>query len=324
MKSAIEFQSALAAEMRKFVELRQLSGSDYQSQTLLLSYFDKFLVKETANKPFISRDVFERYLLTCSHLKDRVRANRISVIRQFCQYVAQSDSRCYVPEATRVRSSNESFCPHIFTKEEITALLNHATQLKPDNSLRPLTNFTLFALLYSTGVRIGEALAFNVEDFYPKEQRLHIRRGKYRKARWVPLSDSISSALQSYIFEREKKALLIVNSPLFMSLKLTRLSHPSVQSVFDTLLKQCKINSSGGKKPRIHDLRHTFAVHRLLQWYRDGSDVNSKLPALATYMGHVSIHSTQVYLHSTPELLEEVNKKFLSHYQLNICNGETL
>jgi len=103
-------------------------------------------------------------------------------------------------------------------------------------------------------------------------------------------------------------------TPLFLNERSRRLHHCTVNQTFRHLLRQCAIHHRKHSGPRIHDLRHTFAVHRLLAWYRDGKDVNARLPYLATYMGHVDVHSTQVYLQATPELIEEVDHRFHKHY----------
>jgi len=158
-------------------------------------------------------------------------------------------------------------------------------------------------------------MALNLENFHSTDERLHIAEGKFRKARWVPLSPSTSRALEQYVRKRLKIKPRSPDSPLFLNQRSRRLHHPTVNQTFRHLLRQCGIqHSKHAAGPRIHDLRHTFAVHRLLGWYRDGQDVNSRLAWLATYMGHVDIHSTQVYLQPTAELIEQVNRRFYNHY----------
>jgi len=169
-------------------------------------------------------------------------------------------------------------------------------------------------LLYSTGIRIGEAFALNLEDFHSDQPSLWIAEGKFRKARWVPLSSSTSQALQQYVQTRQKISPRSPDSPLFLSRRSRRLHYSAVNYTFRNLLKQSGIPHHKHTGPRIHDLRHTFAVHRLLAWYRDGQDVNARLPWLATYMGHVDIHATQVYLRPTAELMEQVDRRFYQHY----------
>ena len=262
----------------------------------------------------MSREITDSYQQSLSHLAPRTRSNRFSVLRQLCQYLARSNPYGYVPEPLRVIPSQGSHPPHIYSHSEIHALLTAASKLPPANSLRPHTYRTLLGLLYSTGIRIGEALALNQEDFQEAEQRLYIAQGKFRKARWVPLSASTSQALQQYLHKRLKIKPCSPDSPLFLNQRSRRLTPCTVNQIFRYLLGQCGICHSKLTGPRIHDLRHTFAVERLLAWYRDGQDVNARLPWLATYMGHVDLHSTQVYLQATPELIEQVDRRFHNHY----------
>jgi integrase len=109
------------------------------------------------------------------------------------------------------------------------------------------------------------------------------------------------------------------DSPLLLNQRRRRMRPSSVRDTFEKLLEECKIQWIRGIGPRIHDIRHTFAVHRLLAWYRDGEDVNARLPALATYMGHVKISSTRVYLQPTADLLGEVDRRFHDHYLNHIA-----
>lgn len=309
-----KLQSSLAVEIQNFINLRRLSGTDYQSQVQLLGYFDRFLFEQQWSELRMSREITDSYQQSLSHLAPRTRSNRFSVLRQLCQYLARSNPYGYVPEPLRVIPSQGSHPPYIYSHSEIHALLTAASKLPPANSLRPYTYQTLLGLLYSTGIRIGEALALNREDFQEAEQRLYIAQGKFRKARWVPLSASTSQALQQYLHKRLLMGPCSLDSPLFLNQRSRRLTPCTVHQTFHYLLRQCGICHSKLTGPRIHDLRHTFAVERLLAWYRDGQDVNARLPWLATYMGHVDLHSTQVYLQATPELIAQVYQRFHNHY----------
>jgi site-specific recombinase XerD len=319
---ALEFHSPLGHQVRSFISLRQLSGTDYQSQALLLSYFDRFLSEEKLETPPITRQITDRYLQTLSHLAPRVRYNRFCVVRQLCRYLLRTDPLTYVPEPMRTIASQAAHQPYIYSEAEIGALLTAAAELPPPGSLRPLTYRALLGLLYSTGIRIGEALALNLEDFYEAQQRLYIAEGKFHKARWVPLSTTTCQALQGYVDGRLRIKPRSPDSPLLLNQRSRRLHHVTVNQTFRRLLRRCAIPHSKLAGPRIHDLRHTFAIHRLLAWYRDGQDVNVRLPWLATYLGHVDIHSTQVYLRATPELTDEVARRFHEYYLQQIqANG---
>lgn len=320
---ALAFRSPLAFHLRNFISLRQLSGTDYQSQALLLSYFDRFLSKEQCEDSRITRKIIDRYLQSLSHLTPRVQSNRLCVVRQFCQYLCRADPLTYIPEPIRSVSSQAAHQPYIFSQSEIGALLIAAAKLPPPGTLRPFTYQTLLGLLYSTGLRIGEALSLNLEDFYSSEKRLYIAKGKFRKARWLPLSTSTALALQEYVDRRHRLRPRSPDSPLLLNQRSRCLRHSTVNQTFHLLLEHCAIPRDKHARPRIHDLRHTFAVHRLLAWYRGGQDVNARLPWLATYLGHVDIHSTQVYLRATPELTEEVAQRFHDYYCQQIkTNGE--
>lgn len=312
--SARKLHSGLADKMQCFIELRCLSGTDYQSQARLLGYFDRFLVEQGVTQPRITRNITDAYQQSLSHLRPRVQENRLCVVRQFCEYLARTDPRCYVPEPLRRIRSEGAHPRHIYSTAEVQSLLAAASELSPPNSLRPETYRTLLGLLYSTGIRIGEAFAFNLEDFHSDQQRLWIAEGKFRKARWAPLSSSTSRELQQYVQRRQGTSPRSPDSPLFLNQRSRRLHYSTVNHTFRRLLKQSGIVHHKHTGPRIHDLRHTFAVHRLLAWYRDGQDVNARLPWLATYMGHVDIHSTQVYLRPTAELMEQVDQRFYRHY----------
>ena len=307
---ALKFHSCLATQIQNFISLRQLSGTDYHSQAQMLGYFDRFLVEEKVSEPRVTPQITEDYQKTLSHLTPRSQSNRFSVVRQLCEYLSRTDPLGHVPESLRRIPSQPAHQPYIYSEAEIRALLANASRLPPPSALRPQTYRTLLGLLYSTGLRIGEALALNLKDFDSSESRLYIAAGKFKKARWVPLSPSTCQALHHYVQSRLPMTPHSLDAPLFLNQRGRRLHYATVHQTFRRLLPACTLPT----RPHIHSLRHTFAVHRLLAWYRDGEDVNARLPWLATYMGHVDIRSTQVYLHPTAELLEQVSNRFHSHY----------
>jgi len=315
----VTFSSCLAEPMRGFVALRQLSGTDYQSQARLLSYFDRFLAAEDFDRPYVDADVVQRYMVTTAGLAPRTRSNRFSVLRQFCCDLATTEPRCYIPESERCIRSEDAHVAYIYSDAEVLRILFEAMRLGPADSIRPRTFHTLFGLLYSCGIRIGEAMALDLEDVCADSMRLDIRNGKFRKERWVPLSKSTWRVLRDYIRVRCRLFAPMVQSPLFVNLRGGRLKHCSVYVAFRSVLAAARIPKVGTDGPRVHDFRHTFAVRRVLQWYRQGLNVNALLPALATYMGHVDIASTQVYLNAAGELLGPVNERFHDHFRQHIA-----
>lgn len=318
--SAWTLCSPLAPQIQTLINLRQLSGTDYHSQAQLLGYFDRFLIEQGVQQPRITAELCDRYQQELARLAPRSQSNRFCVVRQLCKYLARTDPLSYIPEPMRSPSSRQAHRPYIFAHEQVGAMLAAASGLPPPQSLRPHTYRTLLGLLYSTGIRIGEACALNIEAFLALEQRLYIAEGKFRKSRWIVLSDSTTRALEQYLDRRMGEEPNAPDAPLLLNERSQRLSHPTVYSTYRRLLAKCDITWTRRAGPRIHDLRHTFAVHRLLAWYRDGKDVNARLPALATYMGHVDISCTQVYLQPTAELLGEVDRRFHDHYLTHLAS----
>ena len=314
----LNFKSVLASQIENFITLRRVSGTDYTSQSQILGYFDLFLIQQGVNQPRLTRRIIETYQQSLLHLAPRTQVNRFSVIRNFCQYLAKADPQNYIPEPMRTILSINARQPYIFTYEEIRALMTAALKLAPTGSLRPHTYHTLLGLLYCTGIRIGEAIRLNLGHFHEPEQALYIAAGKFQKDRWILLSDSTCQKILDYLHHRLRIHPRLPDSPLFINLRSRRFGHATIYQAFRFLLAQCRIPHHKQKGPRLHDLRHTFAVHRLLAWYRSGENVNAKLPALATYMGHVNINSTRVYLRPTAEMLEQVNLRFHNYYLENI------
>jgi integrase len=202
------------------------------------------------------------------------------------------------------------FQPHIYSEDEIRGLLTAAARLT--GGLRPHTYVTLLLVLYTTGLRLGEALRLQLADLDRHRVVLVVRAGKFRKSRLVPVSASLLAHLDQYLEERRRTGASVTpDAPLFWSPRGGPYSMIGIQKGLTQLLHAvCRKPLGRGTGPRVHDIRHSFAVHRLLRWYRDGADVQAKLPLLATYLGHCSFLSTQRYLTATPELLAEACHRF--------------
>jgi site-specific recombinase XerD len=301
MMNTTNLCSPLAPQIQNLIELRQSCGKDYRSQARLLMYFDRFLVQENLKKAPITRQIIECYQRSISHLKPKSQANRLCVVRQLCQYLALHDIRTFIPEPMKRALSDPVRKPYIYSHLEIKSLLERALALPPAGSLRPYTYHTLLGLLYSTGIRISEACGLNLESFHTDKQCLYIAQGKFRKARWVPLHDSTRQALEHYIDRRIEKKTNAPDDPLFLHRGGQRLCYTTVYYTFRRLLDQCEIAGPKHVNPRLHDLRHTYAVHRLLAWYRDGQDLNTRLAI-------------------TAELLEQASNRFHDHYLRTVAS----
>ncbi len=313
------FASLLADRFVDFITFRRSSGADYRGRARALSYFDRFLSQQGSNGSYPTREIFSRYEISLNYLNPNTRASRLSVVRQFCLYLRQFEPQCYVPEPGARTGQKFSRTPHIFAIDEIKALLVAAHHLSPQVSLRSMTFFTLFGLLYTTGLRVGEVMALDLSDADLGRQLLYVHKSKFRKSRWVPMSASTCSKLQCYIQERTRIFSATPQDPLFVNLRGGRLSRQVVYMAFRQALSRCGLRGGRGNPgPCLHDLRHGYTCNRLAAAYRRGEDVNALLPALATYLGHVCITYTQVYLRATAELLEMANQRFHNNFLQNV------
>jgi integrase/recombinase XerD len=182
--------------------------------------------------------------------------------------------------------------------------------LPPVDSLRPATTATLLGLLYTTGMRIGEALALDVGDLDCGDRILTVRKGKFGKSRALPLRESTIEALVLYLHHPLRPMGTDASAPLFVSRRRRRLADPTARLA---ILKSCLAAGISKPLPRPHDFRHTFAIGRVEAWYAQGRDVNALLPTLSTFLGHVSVENTRIYLIANGTLLEQAAVRFAHH-----------
>ena len=169
----------------------------------------------------------------------------------------------------------------------------------------------LLLLLYGAGLRISEALSLTLADLDAATGILTIRESKFYKTRLVPMSPALTGIMATHVAQRAKEHRTGPDSALFLSRAGTPVARHTAENVFSRLrVRAGVVRHDGRYQPRLHDLRHAFAVHRMVSWYREGADVQRLLPQLATYLGHINIASTQRYLTMTPELLHEASRRF--------------
>lgn len=229
------------------------------------------------------------------------RDTRLKAVCRFVRHVQIEDARHVLPPANHFGARKRRRTPHIYTADEIGRLVKAALRLGPKGSLRPLTHATLIALLSATGLRISEALKLTIADV--TSDGLLIRETKFRKTRLVPLHDTAKAGLKRYLARRAPGS---VDDPVFVDKRGRALRYIAVKETFDRLVGKAGIKSRSARRPRLHDLRHTFAV-RALQGSPSGrSRCGAHMAALATYMGHVNIYATYWYLEATADLMRDV------------------
>jgi integrase len=228
-------------------------------------------------------------------------SQRLSAVRGFATHLQTVDSRTEVPPKVLLAHRARRQAPHVYSETEIVGLMTAARGIC--SPLRAATYETLIGLLAATGLRVGEAIGLDRDDVDLPEGLLVVRDAKFGKTRLVPVHDSTAEALGAYVSQRDECCPHPSTAAFFVSMAGTRIIHTTVNAVFRKLVSETGIERPGVRRPRPHDLRHTFAVRVLLGWYRAGDNIGARLPSLSTYLGHTKPASTYWYLSAVPELL---------------------
>ena len=226
---------------------------------------------------------------------------RLKAVCRFVRHVQVEDARHELPPANHFGARKTRRPPHIYSAKKIDRLIEAALQLRPKGGLRSLTYATLIALLSAAGLRISEALKLTVADV--TGDCLLIRETKFRKTRLVPLHDTAAAGLKRYLTRRRPRS---TDDPVFIDERGLPLHYIAVKETFDRLVARAGIAPAAKHRPRLHDLRHTFAVRALQGSPAGRSRCGPHMVALATYMGHVNIYSTYWYLEATADLMRDV------------------
>jgi integrase/recombinase XerD len=290
----------------EYLAIRRSLGYKLQDDERRLLDFARFLATEKS--PFITTALALRWAspITCHY--PNTPARRLATVRLFAQFVYTQDPRTEIPPRDYLPYHHRRLIPYIYSSEETDAILEAAEKL-PASTFHRRTANTFFGLLVVTGIRVGEAIALDREDFNQRDGITTIHCGKFGKSREIPLHPTATTALAAYGRERDRLFPRPKSAAFFLSGKGTRLIRQKVSMTFTRLLRRAGLLDRKPRRPRIHDLRHTFAVHTLCDWYRAGLDVQAKLPLLSTYLGHVSPSSTYWYLTAVPELMELAAKR---------------
>lgn len=310
-------ESCLSSSIRSYIELKQALGRQFTTERWVLEKLDQFMIAIGATD--LTQPEFEGWCKTHNHLSASVRRYRMRMVRNFCLYRNRSKPNCFVPDEHLFPAPSQAIQPHIYSEAEIVRLLAAAARLcaSPGSRLRPQVFRLAIILLYTTGMRRGELVGLTLADYNQKEHTLRVRESKFHKSRYLPLSADASREVDAYLAARQKLKLpMLADSGLLWngSDQGRAYSGSGIWQGIHELLSFTDIRKADGTLPRVHDLRFSFAVHVLLRWYRAGLDIQAKLPVLATYMGHVSIASTEYYLPFIPDLALEASNRYCSHY----------
>jgi integrase/recombinase XerD len=325
MSTSRSFSSRLAPTITSYLTLKKALGRQFRVETDVLAHLDRFLVVHRCNRgEALSPQSFAAWTLTLTHLRPTVRRNRMRIVRNLCLYKRRSDPDCFVPDPSTFPDPHAPLRPHIFTEEQIARLLRVVATLRSrsDTPLCAEVFRLAVVLLYTAGLRRGELVRLVLSDYDSAERTLLVRASKFHKSRLVALSDDAAREMEKYLQPR-RRLPHASSSPLLVNLfgGLRAYSGASFGRSLRRLFLRADIRNAQDRAPRVHDLRHTYAVHALLRWYRAGLDVQAKLPVLATAMGHVSIASTAYYLPFLEPITQAAGERFAHHCRSILPTG---
>lgn len=310
MKSVKRQPMTMVGRAEKYLAYRRSLGFALRSAGSVLLDFATFADQVQPGR-CLTTDLVVRWATGSEQHSIRYRAERLSIVRGFARFLVAHDGEGEVPDMRVLPGGVRRNQPHIYTDEQLRELLRAVGSLPPAHSLRPRVYETLFGLLASTGLRISEALALRQQDVDLERFVLRIRETKFRKSRLVPIHDTVAAHLQSFAARRDREPDARTSEWFLVGRHGRPLPYSTVRTTFRKIVVQLGWQSNGTlPRPRIHDLRHTFACRRILQWYREDVDVDHALASLSTYMGHGKLTDTYWYLSASGALLGIANDRF--------------
>ena len=307
-----EMSGIFKEQAENFISFKRNLGFKYQSEEKVMSRFCRFSNDYDLPEICITKELAEDWIAPHAGEAGKSRAHRLTCVRQFGEYLDSLGYKVYfLPEQRGMWTA--SFVPYIFTHEQIRALFEAADNTKFCDDRRNIQNSlpVIFRILYGCGLRVSEVLKLQVKDVNLTDGILTIKGAKMDRDRLIPMSESLTQACQKYAnkiwWDKD-------TDYFFMAPDHTMISPNTIYGKFRVYLNVMGISHGGkGQGPRLHDLRHTFAVHVLQKWVTGGKDLTAMLPMLSTYMGHKSVSATSRYLRLTaevyPELLSTIEKK---------------
>ena len=288
-------------------------GRGYNGEQWVLTHLQHFVAG--TNAADLDQAGFDRWCASFAHLSATTRRGRQLAVRKFCLFRQRTEADCFVPDPLYFTRLCPYRRPVIIEPSQVEQMLRVADSLAPtaNSPLLPGAMRLAVVILYTDGLRRGELARLTLEDVEPQTGVLRIRTSKFHKSRLVPLSPTANDALRAYL--RHRLATPFDTDPRATLLCWGRhgrhgYTGAGLGQAINRLLVAADVLDAEGRRPRVQDMRHSFAVQALMRWYRDGADVQSNLPRLAIYMGHVSIVSTAHYLHFVPAMRQLASDRF--------------
>lgn len=303
----------LEQALNDYIRIRRSLGFRLQQQASSLRNFVAFLRAEGAS--YITTELALRWATQPAKAHPAAWAWRLGRVRRFAIWYSATEPRTEIPPTGLLPHRRRRKPPHIYSDDEIERLLRRTQQLPSRKGLRSRTFTTLFGLLVATGMRVNEVLSLDRADVDFDRGTLHVQRTKFGKSRYVPVHPSTVEALKKYAEARGRLFPTPPTPAFFISERGRRITGATARYTFAKLSQQLglRVPAEGhGRGPRLHDMRHRFAVRTMIHWYRSGLDVERELPKLATYLGHVHVNESYWYLEAVPELLQLATDRLIA------------
>jgi site-specific recombinase XerD len=317
VKQPDAFASPIAPLIVRYLAVKRALGRRATSLTYTLRYLDRFLVSSGAAD--LTRESFRAWSESMASLSGTSRRARLRAAYYLCLFRRREDLGAFVPDPTQFPPQGPRPLPYIFSEADIARSIVVAGEMAPHKAsplCREVARISL-VILYTAGLRRGELVRLTMGDYEETDRVLHVRQTKFDKSRLVPLSADAVEELQRYLVARRRAgAPCQPDVPLLVhnhGARFRGYTGAGLGQLLKDVIRKAGIRTSCGRAPRIHDLRFSFAVQALLRWYRAGVDVQTRLPALATYLGHVSVVSTQYYLIFMAATAEAAGERFRNH-----------
>lgn len=309
------FASPLASQILRFLQFKRSAGCSYGREEHELRIMDRFLASHlSSSDPLITDAIMRAYV----RLTGGCAEERLTVLRQFCRFIALEEPRTPIPPRRFLGVHRKPHVPRILTRDEGRRFAEACFRLPSVrwSPLRGMVHGTALLLLYLTGMRVGEAVSLNLEDVDLANGVIRIRKGKFGKSRLVPIAQDLADRMKECrCFVDRSLGARPPDACFFPGPKGFRCPRLALWHSFQKVLAEADIPYEGkGKGPRLHDLRFSYAVHRMMLWYEQGADLSAQLPVLATYMGHVGLSSSQYYLRLTEDALGAVLNRYQARF----------
>lgn len=306
--------NTLTEAIHEYVGMRQSLGFKLLQVEAWLKDFANFM--DTHGKTWVTSELALKWAIQPIGGQPGHWAKRLTAVRGFARYRSATDARTEIPEPRLLANRQKRAKPYLYSENEISNLLAAASTLKSDSGLRGQTYYCLFGLLAVTGLRISEALALQRQDVDLQQGLLTIRGAKFGKSRLVPLHESTRGVLAQYAKSRDAAFNHPIDANFLLSEHGKALRASTARRTFRQLSVQIGLRGPEDRRgPRLHDYRHRFATETLLRWYRSGEDIERRLPALSTFLGHSRTSDTYWYISACPELMGEAARRLEQRWE---------